>query len=98
VAPADWPKVSLINSSIGLEYAMMHLYQQTGDQRYLDFCVQKRSLQNWAAGIVLGQRTQIREHAYGNVGSCLAQLELYRVQPSERLLLPTRQGIVYVTA
>ncbi len=96
--PAKWPKVSLINSSIGLEYAMLLLYRETGDRRYLDFCVQKRSLQDWAAGLAVGPRSPIREHAYGYVGNCLAQLELHRVQPSDRLLQPTRQAIAFLTA
>jgi uncharacterized protein len=95
--PADWPKLDL-NSSIGLEYAMLVLYRETGDRRYLGFCIEKRLLPQWGPDVASRQGPPLTSHAYGYTGICLAQLALHHIQPSERLLAPTRQEIIFLTA
>ena len=82
--PADWPQQTHVATHVsltGLERAMLALYRETGDQRYLDFCVRERALPEWDLGIVIGRRDLIEGHVYAYVARCLAQLELYRIQP-----------------
>ena len=55
---------------------MLVLYRETGDQRYLNFCMRERALPEWDLGIVIGRRDQIEGHVYAYLARCLAQLEL----------------------
>ena len=99
--PADWDRQTHVATHVsvtGLERAMLALYRETGDNRYLDFCVRQRGLPAWDLGIVIGRRDQIEGHVYAYVCRCVAQLELYRLQPEPRLLSPSRRAIRFLTA
>ena len=84
--PADWDKQNHVATHVsvtGLERTLLTLYRETGDRRYLDFCIRQRALPEWDLGIVIGRRELIEGHVYAYLARCLAQLELYRLQPDE---------------
>lgn len=100
VLPADWgqgadvaPHVALT----GIERTMLALHRTTGEPAYLDFCTQTRALPQWDLGIVIGRRPGIEGHIYAYMARCLAQLELYRLQPASRLLGPTQRALEFMT-
>jgi len=80
----------------GVESAMLALYAQTKDRRYLDFCTRFRKLPEWDARIVLGRWGQIEGHAYSHMCRCIAQLRLYRLQSDEQLLCPAHEVIDFL--
>jgi uncharacterized protein len=99
--PADWTRqthVAVHEAVEGLDRAFLTLYGETKDQRYLDFCIRQRALPEWNLGIVIGRRDQLEGHVSGYFNECLAQLELYRIRPDQRLLRPTRRAIQFMTA
>jgi len=99
--PSDWEKTTEIAAFVsvtGLDRTMLTLYGVTGDKRYLEFEVNQRNLPNWDPGIVIGRRPLVEGHTYAYLASCLAQLELYRVQPDEKLLGPTMKAMNFITA
>ena len=99
--PEDWTRqthVAVHEAVEGLDRAFLTLYGETKNRRYLDFCTRQRGLPEWNLGIVIGRRDQIEGHVSGYFNECLAQLELYRIQPDERLLRPARRAIRFMTA
>ncbi len=88
---ATWVSVT------GLERTMLRLSRLTGDRRYVDFCLQQRALPDWDPGIVIGRRTLIEGHIYAYLCRSLAQLELYRTMPEEKLLRPTQRAMEFLT-
>jgi uncharacterized protein len=81
----------------GLERTLLTLAEATGDAKYRQFCVVQRKLPEWDLGIVVGRWGQIEGHAYAYFAHCLAQLQLYRSDPSEKLLGPVRRAMDFVT-
>jgi DUF1680 family protein len=81
----------------GLERAMLRLRRLTGDPRYVDFCLNERALPDWDPGIVIGRRTLIKGHIYAYLCRSLAQLELYRTMPDQRLLRATERAVEFLT-
>jgi DUF1680 family protein len=99
--PTDWPQKTHVATHVsvtGLERALLTLYQETGDERYLEFCLRQRALAAWDLGIVIGRRDLIEGHVYAYVARCLAQLELSRFQSDPQLLRPTQRAIHFLTA
>jgi hypothetical protein len=99
--PADWPRQTHVATHVsvtGLERAMLMLYQETGDERYRDFCVRERALPSWDLGIIIGRRDLVEGHVYAYVARCLAQLELFRFQPDPQLLRPSGRAVDFLTA
>ncbi|MCF6286884.1 MAG: glycoside hydrolase family 127 protein, partial [Candidatus Hydrogenedentes bacterium] len=80
----------------GLEPALLALYESTGDQKYVDFCVVERNLAAWNGPIVLGRWGPIQGHAYAYMTRCLAQTRLYRIQPDPKLLKTTHKMIDFL--
>ncbi|MEI6647288.1 MAG: beta-L-arabinofuranosidase domain-containing protein [bacterium] len=100
VLPADWGRNTEVTSHVaftGIERALLMLARETGDPSYLKFCTETRALPEWDLGIVIGRRMGIEGHMYGYLARCLAQLELYRMQPSAPLLRPTQRAIDFMT-
>ncbi len=98
--PADWAKQTQIATNVsvtGLERTLLTLYRETKDRRYLDFCMKQRSLGDWNTKIVVGRRELIEGHIYAYVARCLAQLELYRLEPDAKLLGQTRRAVDFLT-
>jgi len=99
--PPDWEKKTKIASWVsvtGLDRTMLTLYGVTGDQRYLEFELVQRDLENWNPGIVIGRRTLVEGHVYAYMAASLAQLELFRIHPEEKLLGPATEGLHFMTA
>jgi hypothetical protein len=98
--PLDWPQqthVAIHVAVTGLDRTMLALSVASGDWRYRDFVIKERRLSDWNQGIVIGRRDQIAGHVYGFMAECLAQLDLYRLQPSESLLAPTDRAMRFLT-
>ncbi|MHB8897411.1 MAG: beta-L-arabinofuranosidase domain-containing protein [Thermoguttaceae bacterium] len=98
--PDDWGLQTGVATHVavtGLERAMLALARLSGDARYLDFCRNERNLADWDLGIVMGRRPLIEGHMYAYLCRSLAQLELYRVAPDERLLRPSDRALEFLT-
>ena len=81
----------------GLERTLLTLAAASGDRRYRDFCTGQRRLREWDLDIVRGRWGRIEGHAYAYLAHALAQLQLYRVEPDERLLRTTRRAMDFLT-
>lgn len=99
--PTDWEQqthIAVHEAIEGLERTMMTLYNETNDHRYLDFCTQKRNLQNWNLGIVIGRRELIEGHVSGYFCTCTGQLDLFHLTNDERCLRPSHHAVHFLTA
>jgi hypothetical protein len=76
-------------AAVGLENAMLALYEETKDTKYLAFVRDFRKIADWDGRIVLGRWGKIDGHAYTYLAQCIAQLRLDRIEPDPRLLGPT---------
>ena len=84
-------EITVYMAVTGLEPALLALYESTGDQKYVDFCVDQRKLSTWTGPIVLGRWGTIQGHAYAYMTRCLAQTRLHRIQPDPALLKTTHK-------
>ena len=84
-------------ATLGIDKALIELWHLTGNQKYLDFCVQRLDLADWDFPIVEGRWGDIQGHAYAYLARCLAQLLYYRVTGNDRLLAPTRRAMDFLT-
>lgn len=73
-------------TTLGLGYGIARLYAATKDERYRNFLRRERSLDDWNDPIVIGRDKMIYGQAYGYLGTCLEQLELYMYDPKQRYL------------
>ena len=99
--PADWGQKTSVGVHVGvtgIDRTMLALYKVLNDKKYLDFCLKDRAIQDWSVPIIVGRRKLIEGHTYAYMAMCLAQLELYRVQPDERLLKQALGAIDFMTA
>ncbi len=91
--PDNWEE----SGAVGLDSNMLALYRETENKRYLDFCVQQRALIDWKLDTTKGLNASLKGHVYTDLDQCLAQFELFHIQPEERLLKPSRQAIDFMT-
>jgi uncharacterized protein len=99
--PAGWEKSTSVATHVaitGIHRTILKLYKVTNDRSYLDFCLNQLDLVNLNPGIVIGRREKIEGHIYGYMALCLAQLELYRIFPDEKLLGPTTNALIFLTS
>jgi DUF1680 family protein len=98
--PANWEKTLPANKNlctIGLKAAFFAVYSETGDKRYLDFCVNELKAQEWDQEIVLGRVFPFYGHIYSYFCHCLVQLDLYRKTPQASLLTATQRAMNFLT-
>ncbi len=98
--PGDWEKqtrVNLFEAATGIDRAMLALYRHTEQKRFLDFCINEKGLCNWNLDIVQGRWPGLDGHVYGYMGMCLAQLEMYRLFPKNKLLGQSYKAIGFLT-
>ena len=99
--PKDWGDRLPIRewtSYNGLNFTFLSsLYGATREPRYLDFAAKKLGTATWDLGIVIGRNGKIEGHSYAYLTVCLAQLELYRLRPDDKLLVPTRRAVDFMT-
>lgn len=89
--PANWESWR----HLGLESNMLSLYRETKNKRYLDFCIKQLGLAQWKVDLDLN--TIGKTHMYTDIDLCLAQLDLFRIQPDVRLLQSSRHAIEFLT-
>jgi len=100
VLPPDWgvgAEVAPHVAFTGIERTLLALHRATGERAYLDFVTKTRALPEWDLGIVIGRRKGIEGHVYAYLARCLAQLELYRLQPGAGLLRPSQRALDFMT-
>ena len=85
-----------VMATLGVETAMLSLYEQTQEPAYLRFCTECRKIQEWDAPIVLGRWGVLEGHAYNYLNRCLAQLELNRWTPDPRLFRSTQRALDFM--
>jgi hypothetical protein len=83
--------ISVYVATTGLEEAMLSLFEQTGDKRYLDFCIHHRKLPDWDTDLIQGRWVNLEGHAYYHLCHCLAQLRLNQLQPDPGLMGQSRK-------
>lgn len=86
--PDNWEfnRITDRETTLGLGYGIARLYAAIGDERYRKFLRCERSLDDWNDPIVIGRDKMIYGQAYGYLGTCLEQLELYMYDPRTRYL------------
>jgi len=97
--PKNWGQQTDVAEHVavtGLERTMLAVHRQTGATSYLDFVTKTRALPEWDLSIVIGRRQGIEGHVYAFMARCLAQLELYRMQPIRRLLNQTDRALDFM--
>jgi len=80
----------------GLEGALLALYEETQEQKYLDGVTGLRKLKEWDGLIVTGRWGPIQGHVYAYICRSLAQLRLNKIQPDPRLLAPTQHALDFM--
>lgn len=83
-------------AAIGLEEALIALFGQTANSQYIDFCSKQMQLPQWDTGIVEGRWGLLEGHAYQYLCRCLAQLQLYDIQPDPRLRVNSQKTLDYL--
>ena len=83
-------------AATGLERAFLLLSEQSGDPKYRQFCVRNRKLPEWNLDIVRGRWGRIEGHAYAFMAHALAQTQLNRSQPDEKLLVQERKVLDFL--
>jgi hypothetical protein len=97
-------RANMYGVTTGLDGALLTLFEQTKDQRYLDFCVnsEQYKLADWSSTIKMDEPNKPynmddERHAYIFMALCVAQLQLYNLQADPRLLKQTRQALDFLT-
>jgi hypothetical protein len=97
--PAGWPlniHCTLHMFVTDLERALYMLFEDTGDRRYRDFCVNELGVTTWNLPIVLGRFRPLEGHIHSYVSRCMAQVEWYHHDPNEALLASTRRALDFM--
>jgi hypothetical protein len=84
----------------GLDAALLTLYEQTEDPRYLDFCVHFKQYQlpRWDVPIKIGyDHMDDERHCYIYMALCVAQMQLNRIQPDPKLFAQAHRAIDFLT-
>lgn len=97
-------RANMYGVTTGLDGALLTLFEQTDDQRYLDFCVRSEHyrLADWNSTIKMDEPNQPyhmddERHCYIFMALCVAQLQLHGLQPDSRLLRQTQQALDFLT-
>lgn len=95
---------SMYGVTTGLDGALLTLYEQTKDRRHLDFCTNfaQYKLPKWNAQIKMDEPGKPyymddERHTYIYMALCVAQLQLYNLQPDPQLLTQAQQAIQFLT-
>jgi len=88
--------VSVYVGTTGLEEAMLSLYEQTDEKRYLDFCVRNRKLADWNTPLIEGRWGNLEGHAYYHLCHCLAQLRLRMVRGGDGLMTQSHRTLDFL--
>ncbi|MDR3142675.1 MAG: glycoside hydrolase family 127 protein [Tannerellaceae bacterium] len=91
--PADFPDFYLL----GIDKAMLSLYQLTGEERFREFGENKKPL-TWAPGIEKGRTARMSGHIFAYMAINEAQLDMYRMTADKRLAKATSDAMDFLTA
>ena len=96
--PEGWEQTFITDreTTLGFGFGVARLYAATKDEKYRAFLRNERALDGWDQPIVVGRDKMIYGQAYGYLGTCLEQLELYRYDPSERYLRTSRRALDFM--
>ncbi|MCP4641098.1 MAG: hypothetical protein GY851_11720 [bacterium] len=106
--PSRYPNTgkrgNMYGVTTGLDGALLTLFEQTRDQRYLDFVTKSElyRLPEWNSTIKMDEpgkpyHMDDERHAYIFMALCVAQLQLHDLQPDPRLLQQTQQALDFLT-
>jgi uncharacterized protein len=79
----------------GFDGAILRLYRFTGEERFLNFAENIKSLYEWDTPITIGRRVGVSGHMFAYFAMCLAQQELYRLTNNEALLQQTKNALSF---
>lgn len=82
----------------GFDWAIIRLYRVTGEDRFLNFSENMKSLYGWDTEIEIGRRRGVSGHMFAYFAMCVAQMELYRVTGDPVLLEQTEQAMDFFLA
>lgn len=88
--------ITVLMATTGFEPALLTLYRATGDERYLNFCVDFRKLPEWDGALVIGRWGPVSGHAYAHCARCIAQIELDDFQPDPKLFEASHRVIDFL--
>ena len=74
--------ITFENATIGFENAMMGLYRETGEERYIERLIELTKFDTWNWPIFMN----VKGHAYTYMSRCLQQIELFRIKKDPALL------------
>jgi DUF1680 family protein len=97
--PADWPLAMGCTFHMfvtNLERALYMLFEETGDRRYRDFCVEELGVKTWDLPIVVGRFRPLEGHIHSYLSRAMAQVEWHRHEPGEALLAPARRALDFM--
>lgn len=97
--PENW-EITLITdreTALGFGYGVARLYAATKDEKYRSFLRNERALDVWNQPIVIGRDKMAYGQAYGHLGTCLEQLELYQYDPRPRYLETSIRALDFMT-
>ena len=97
--PENWEMTFITDreTTLGFGYGVARLYAATKDEKYRSFLRNERSLDVWNQPIVIGRDKMVYGQAYGHLGTCLEQLELYRYDPRPRYLETSLRALEFMT-
>lgn len=80
----------------GVETAMLCLYEDTQDTKYLDFVKNYMKLDQWDGPIVKGRWGNIQGHAYAHLKRCMAKMQLNHIETNLDLLKPSHKVLDFI--
>ena len=97
----DGTRARMYGVTTGLEGALLAFYEQTKEQKYLDFCTKSKhcKLSEWNVPKKIGwlEYMDDERHVYIHTCLCVAQLNLNHINPDPKLSNQARKVIDYLT-
>ncbi len=97
----DGTRARMYGVLTGLEPALLTLYEQTGDRKYLDFCTKSKhcKLAEWNATMKIGGQECMDDerHVYIHTYLCVSQLDLNQISPDAKLSEQAHRVIDFLT-
>jgi DUF1680 family protein len=96
---AQWQEKGFIDFFLtGISKSILSLYELTGEERFREFCENKRPLRQWSPGIEKGRTPRMFGHIFAYMAVNEAQLDLYRLTADEHLTKANSEAMDFLTA
>lgn len=95
----DGTRGRMYGVTTGLDAALLTLYEQTGNARYLDFLVHfpQYQLANWRVSPKIGyDHMDDERHCYIFMALCVAQMQLHGIRPDPGLFVQAQKAIDFL--